>query len=163
MFHWSLITFLSLTTGLVGCESLQRKLTRKPKHPTPPPSPIISFQDYTRAMTPLDRYRKHWVLFGYWNGELLQELQGASLNPKRLKRASAESLDELRALHGWLQEEPAAWLWPLIEERVTIDRQFQRGAVTSAHANIAWRMLEAQTRRINREFSWRDVEDRLKQ
>ena len=85
---------LSLVAA-VGCESLQRKFTRQPTHAAPPPNPIINFQDYSRAMTPLERYQKHYLIFGYWNDTLLAGLQERSLNPKRVLRASEESLHEL--------------------------------------------------------------------
>ncbi len=148
--------------GVTGCESLQRKFTRKPKHAPPRPSPIIVFQDYSRAMTPLDRYRKHSMMFDYWNDELIDALQSRPLNAKRYKHASSEALNELRTLHELLIEEVAARLSPLIDERMSIDRQLQSPAFGSSEIGMVWRRLERQTRTIEREFSWRDVEDTLK-
>jgi len=150
-------------TALSGCEALQRKLTRKPKHPKPPPTPIIQFLDYSKAMTPLDRYRKHYLVFDYWNDELIGGLQSQPLNPKRCRRASAEALAELETLKGLVTDEVAVRLAPLIEERLEIDRQIQRGSFAASQANVMWRTLEAQTRRFQREFYWRDVEDHLQQ
>src|SRR3989338_8735827 len=76
-----------LSAALTGCESLQRKLIRKPKN-RPKPTPIVTFTDYTRTMTPLDRYRKHAVIFEYWNGELVKALEDTvpnqPVNQKRL-------------------------------------------------------------------------------
>jgi hypothetical protein len=148
--------------ALSGCEALQRKFTRKPKHPAAPPNPVIRFQDYTRAMTPMDRYRKHSVLFDYWNDELLETLQDAHPSPKRLKRASSESLSELKLLQGLLSEEKASHLSRFVDERARIDEQIQGGAVPQARANVLWRQLESQTRHLERDFSWHDVEDALK-
>ncbi|MBI3320642.1 MAG: hypothetical protein HYZ91_00035 [Candidatus Omnitrophica bacterium] len=154
-----------LTGSTVGCESLQRKFTRKPKDPTAAPSPILTFQDYTQAMTPLDRYRKHFLMFDYWNEDLMVALQettpNSAVNPKRLKRSSGESLAELRTLKALLVEEVGARLEPLIEERATIDRQLQRGDFSATELHRLSRTLEAQTRRIHRDFYWRDVEDHL--
>lgn len=156
-----LTAYCLLTTGLVGCESFQRKFTRRSK-PQPPPTPIISFQDYTQAMTPLDRYRKHYLIFQYWDGELLEAFQSQSPNPKRLKRASSESLGELQALQGLVTDDVAVRLSPLIEERAKIDEELQRGATGFPRASALQRVIEAQSRRIHREFFWRDVEDHLK-
>ena len=145
-----------------GCESLERKFTRKPKTPTERPNPVIVFQDYSQAMTPLERYRKHYLMFGYWNGELLEALQVPALNPKRITRASTESLSELTALRNLLESDLAGRLDPVIEARTAIDRQVQGASFGAAQAIRIVQVVEAQTRQINREFFWRDVQDHLK-
>ena len=150
-----------LLSGLTGCEGLQRKFTRKPRQAAAPPNPIISFQDYTRAMTPMERYRKHSIMFDYWNDELLDTLQDTHPSPKRLKRASSESLMELEALQGLLSEEKASRLSRFVEERVKINEQLQAGSLNWSQASILWQRLESQTRQIQRDFFWRDVEDDL--
>jgi len=164
--RWVLLVLItlhsSLFTGLTGCEALQRKFTRKPKRPAPTPSPIISFQDYSRTMTPLDRYRKHYMMFDYWNAALIESLQSSPSNPKRFKRASAEALAELETMRDLLSQEPAARLLPLVEARAQLDRQLQQGTFNVAQALVTIRTLEAQTRQISRDFFWRDVEDHLK-
>jgi hypothetical protein len=150
---------LSLVAG-VGCESLQRKFTRKPKRPVPPPAPIINFQDYSKAMTPIERYRKHYLLFTYWNDNLLDALRELSPNPKRIARASEESLNELKTLHSLLNEETAQRFEPLVDERTRVHQQVQRHY--SPERNIAIRRgLEQQTRTIRREWFWRRIEDSL--
>jgi len=160
-FHWSLVT-LSLVTVL-GCESLQKKFTRKPKTPSRP-SPIIAFQDYTRAMTPLDRYRKHYVLFDYWNDQLLDVLQdGNRANPKRIQRTSTESLSELEALQGLLRGDLAAQVSPLVEERRKMHQELATGSYTAFQLNRVRRALELQTRQVRRRFYWRYVEDQLQE
>ena len=150
-----------LMSGLTGCESLQKKLTRKPKQPKAAPTPVIQFQDYSRAMTPLDRYRKHYLIFDYWNGELFDALQSRPLNPKRYRRASSDALGELQALQGLLTEELAERLAPLIEDRTTLDTRLRQGGISDSQVPIIQRDLEAQTRRFQREFFWRKVQDHL--
>ena len=166
MRHRALVYLVSgvclLLIGLTGCEGLQRKFTRKPKHAAAPANPIISFQDYTRAMTPMERYRKHAIMFDYWNDELLDTLQDTHPSPKRLKRASSESLMELEALQGLLSEEKSSHLNQFVEERVKINEQLQAGSLNWSQTSILWQRLESQTRHIQRDFSWRDVEDDLK-
>ena len=147
-----------LLSGITGCESFQRKFTRKPNKPQAFPSPIINFQDYSQTMTPLDRYRKHYLMFDYWNGELIDALKSSPLNPKRFRRSSTESLTELDTLRGLLTEDLAAHLTPLLKERAKLDQQLQSGSLNPAVANRAWQLLEAQTRQIHRGFFWRDVE-----
>ncbi len=151
-----------LCVVLSGCESLQKKITRKPKHAPPAPNPITLFQDYSRAMTPIDRYRKHYLIFDYWNDDLLDSLAEHSPNPKRYRRASSEALDELRQMQLLVTEETAAQFTPFIEEREKLDRQFQSPAFNTSQIQILSRDLEAQKRAIHRQFFWRDVQDHLK-
>ena len=142
---------------------MQRKFTRKPKFSTERKTPIINFQDYSGAMTPLDRYRKHALMFDYWNDQLLEELGTPSSSPKRLKHASGEALTELKTLCQLLADEPAARLSPLVEERATLDAQIQSGGVAAIQVGVLRRQLESQTRQIERDFSsWRKMEDQLK-
>ena len=155
------VVWMVLAVGLSGCESLQRKFTRKPKHPEPVPSPIIQFQDYTRTMTPLDRYRKHYLMFDYWNSELLDALQQPPLNSKRFRRDSSETLGELQTLQQLLNDGLASRLAPLIKERMRFDQDLRSGSFSDAQASALLRTLEAQTRQIHREFFWRDVQDQL--
>lgn len=155
-----LTAFCLLLTG--GCESLQRKLTRKPKVPPPRPTPVIRFEDYSKAMTPMDRYRKHYLLFDYWNQELTDALMSQPMNPKRLTRASNESLVELRSLQNLLAPETAERLVPVIEQREVMNRRLQSSSFSTVEANPVVRSLDSQTRQIRREFFWRNVQDRLK-
>jgi hypothetical protein len=159
-----LVAWLLAAAGVAtlgGCEALQRKLTRKPKHPPPRPSPIIQFQDYSRAMTPLERYRKHALLFDYWNDELMAALRTASVNTKRIRHTSTEALAELRMLQRLLSPEWARRLEPLVAARVRMDAQLQQGTFAPSQVNTMWRTLERQARQIHREFHWRTVEDRM--
>lgn len=154
---------LLLAMSVSGCESLQRKLTRRSKQPKPAPTPIINFQDYSKAFTPLDRYRKHYLIFDYWQEDLLEALGRQPLNPKRVRIASTESLAELGALQQLLVEDAAAPLAALLEERAGFDRQLQAGLLNETQASSLRRRLEQQGRRIHREFFWRDIEDQLKE
>ncbi|MBI4596829.1 MAG: hypothetical protein HY737_00325 [Candidatus Omnitrophica bacterium] len=153
-----------LSAGLVGCESLQKKLTRKSKRAPASPTPIINFLDYSRAMTPLDRYRKHALMFDYWNDQVLQALASPPINPKRYKHASAEALNELNTMQTLVAEDVAARLAPMIEERTAMNHELQHyvGEMNSAQASAIHRRIDAQTRQIQRSFSWRDVQDQLK-
>ncbi|MBI3319296.1 MAG: hypothetical protein HYZ89_01740 [Candidatus Omnitrophica bacterium] len=113
-------------------------------------------------MTPLDRYRKHYVLFDYWNEQLLDELKPTA-NPKRLRQASAESLKELQVLHELLQDDAASGVVRLLDERGRLDQQLQTGSYTPSQLDLFRRQLEPQTRQIRRELFWRKVEDHLKE
>ena len=152
-----------LGIGLTGCESLERKFTRRSKRPAQAPSPIISFQDYSRAMTPLDRYRKHYLLFEYWNEELVEALRSGSPNSKRFTRASTEALAEMEVLTSLVTDDLAARLAPLVEARAKVNRQLQSRSVSAFQATAVLGVLESQTRQIEREFFWRDVQDSLKE
>jgi len=111
----------------------------------------------------LDRYRKHFLMFEYWNGELIESLRQPPINPKRFRRASSEALAEMEQLKALLSEDAAARLAPHIETRKTIDAQLQSGSVLEAQASALWHELNAQTRQLHRQFYWREVEEMLNQ
>ena len=158
---YPLVTVVLLVIGLMGCESLARKFTRKPKHGPERPSPVISFKDYGNGSTPLDRYRKHYMLFEYWNAELMDELQQAMMNAKRARRASHEAVQELQILRGLLQEPLRARIDPVIGQRQQLDGQLKTDALTAAQRATVSRLLEQQTRQLHRDFASRKVQDKL--
>ncbi len=144
-----------------GCESLQRKFTRKPKVAVAPPSPIIKFQDYTRVLTPIDRYRKHYLMFEYWTGELIREL-GRQVgqeptNLKRIQATSQESLAELEILHSLLNEQAAARMAPLLSARSKADAKLQV-RLDAPRVRLMQGVLETHKRQIHRKFHWRKIE-----
>ena len=151
-----------LLLAVVGCESLQRKFTRKSKHPAERPTPIINFQDYTQAMTPEDRYRKHYLMFQYYNDELIAAFSDDPISQKRVRQMSGESLSELKKLQGLLQDSVAERLAALIGERARLDHRLQSSRYLPGEQATIQRTLESQTRRIDREFFWKDVQDYLK-
>ncbi len=151
-----------LFAALTGCEALQRKLTRKPKLTQERLTPIITFEDYTTLITPEDRYRKHYLMFDYWNAQLLEALQDRSINLKRIARSAETSFAELQALRDLLQEERAVALSTVLQERAAITRQLQAHSLTIARVDALRRVLERQARDIHRDFFWRDVDDHIK-
>lgn len=148
--------------GTTGCESLQKKFVRKSKKPPERSAAILVFEDYSRAMTPLDRYRRHALLFDYWNQDLLDALQRDPINLKRIRRGSAESLAELTVLRDLVDEPTAQRIDALIRQRARIERAIRVPGATAARLSGARDLVEAHARQLHRELSWRDVEDRLK-
>ena len=160
----SMVIVLSAVCCLLsasGCESFQRKFQRKSKSERPP-TPIISFHDYSGTMTPLERYRKHYLMFEYWNQDVIDALQVGSPNPKRYRQSSEEALNELHTLQSLLNDDLAARLTPLIEERTKIHRQIQSPVFNASQAAGVAQSFDRQTRQIHREFFWRDVQEHLK-
>lgn len=146
-----------------GCESMQRKFTRRQKGGTEPEvAPIITFEDYARSITPLDLYRKHYLMFEYWNSELQSELEDSAMNPKRIRLASEESLTELQQLQRYLTNEAAVPLAPVLEERRRLDVRLQDRGLTRADAQVLKKTVDAHARLMNGQFFWRVVKDRLK-
>ena len=159
-FAWVVACCLLLVASITGCESLQRKLTRK-KKAQPPPAPVTVFQDYSAAMTPLDRYQKHYAIFDYWNAGLLAALEARPLNPKRVTLASTEALGELETMKTLLTEAAAARLDLLVKEQAEIHREAIGPGLDARSATVA-RRLEAHIRSIHRDFFWRKIQDELK-
>lgn len=161
MSTWLVACCLLLVAALTGCESLQRKLTRK-KKTQPPPAPVTVFQDYSAAMTPLARYQKHYAIFDYWNAGLLAALEARPLNPKRVTLASTEALGELETMNTLLTEAAAARLDPLVKEQTKIHREVLSPGLDAYRSATVARRLEAHTRSIHRDFFWRKIQDELK-
>lgn len=147
----------------IGCEQLQRKFTRKPNVERERPSAIIQFRDYDQALTPLEFYKKHYTLFRFRNQELLHAMSDVSINHKRLKKNSAESLKELEQLRGLLNGVAAEQMGAIIAEREGLDRQLWASRVGRAQMNVIRTAFERQARMIHSSFYWKDVEDSLLQ
>ena len=113
-------------------------------------------------MTPADRYRKHYLMFDYWNGELMDGLRAKPLNAKRIKLASSEALNEMTTLRSLMAEDSEGQFAPLVERRTRINQEVQAGRVSELTANAFWHELETQSRTLHRDLFWRKVQDRLK-
>lgn len=154
---------VAVAAGISGCsESWQKKFVRKRPASVERPSPVVRFQDYAGAMTPLERYRKHFLMFEYWNLQLLDELAEPTANPRRFRRASEQSLEELRQLHALLAEAKAQAVEPIVAARGRLDQQIQAGPYHPANLSSIRMSLDAQTRQIDREMDWRHVDQELK-
>lgn len=157
-----LLLAAALLVAGAGCESMQRKFTRTKTKDEAAPSPVISFEDYNRSVTPLDLYRKHYLMFEYWNSELQNELESRAINPKRLRLASDESLIELGQLQGLLTEEAGVPLTAVIQERRAVDRQLRDANLNPSQAQVIKKTIDAHGRLLNGRFFWRSVKDQLK-
>ena len=157
---WGSIAVCALGFWGSGCETLQQKFVRKSKT-TKRDSPIILFEDYTSTQTPLDRYRKHYAMFDYWNAQLLDELSAREVNTKRVHQASVEALKELQSLKAMLSDELQGTAGQFIRDRGRFDLAIQRGDAASSQRDWLRRDVEAQTRQIHRTLFWRKVEDHL--
>lgn len=140
---------------------MQKKFIRQAK-PQPRPSPIINFENYTLGATPLERYRKHYMVFDYWNAELLDALAPSASNPKRIRRASQESLSQLQQMTMLLDEPTAASVQPLLEERRKLDRQLQDRGDDLTQLSVIRQRAELNQRRIHRLMSVSKVQERLR-
>lgn len=159
-------TVASLAAGILvamscaGCESLQRKFTRKSKTPPERPNPVIHFQDYSKDITPLDLYRKHFLMYEYWEADLVESMTTSRFSIKRVRHASSGALDELTELRKLVPGASGERLQALLAERMQVHRRLQ-GPVSPAQVDAVRRQIEAQSRAIHREFSWRKVDDLL--
>jgi hypothetical protein len=156
------VVVAGVVLACAGCESMQKKFTRKPKEPVARPSPVVSFRNYMEGTTPMERYRKHYAMFSYWNDQLITELQQRDVSPKRAKRASQGALQELDTLRDLLRDDAVAELQPIIQGWVQVDKQLDSTVTAGVQLKSTARILETQTRQLSRRFDWRKVEDRLK-
>ena len=157
----SLLLAIALLAG-AGCESMQQKFTRRKTKVEEAPAPVITFEDYSRTQTPLDLYRKHYLMFEYWNSELQDALESSPVNPKRVRLASEESYLELQSLQRLLTEEAGAPLAAVLEERRGLNAQLNNQSLSRPAAQLLKKPIDAHARLINGQFFWRTMKDRLK-
>jgi hypothetical protein len=99
-------------------------------------------------------------MYDYWNHELMDSLQQPPLNPKRYRKASAESVTELEVLRSLLDEEAAARLAPLIDERAGVVKRLN-GSFSDTQAPLLLRDIELHTGRLHREFKPGEIQESL--
>jgi hypothetical protein len=145
-----------------GCsEAMQKKFIRQ-KKAEPRPSPITQFDDYRQSLTPVDQYRKHYMMFEYWNAQLLDSLVSTSGNAKRVQRASSEALHELRQLVAMVQGPLAAQVQSLLAQREQLDRQLRDSIEDQSQLSLLRQRVELSQRKIHRLMAVSKVEELLK-
>ena len=95
-----MVFFIAVT--LAGCDSLQRKFTRKKKETKPVPR-LYQLKKYdVKPSTEL--YSKHYAYWQSWMSELIQDLGG---NHKKDVRCIDEALSQLSDMRNILVQEKA--------------------------------------------------------
>jgi hypothetical protein len=100
------IMIFFIAAGLAGCDSLQRKFTRKKKYVKPIPR-LYQLKKYD-VKPSAALYSKHYAYWQSWMSELIQELGD---NHKKDIRCIDEALSQLSDMRNILVQEKAEELY----------------------------------------------------
>lgn len=143
--------------GMVGCDAVQRKFTRK-KKAAPKKPRIYQVQKYEKKPTP-ELYNKHFVYWQTWSGELIEVL---GQNKKKDVRCIDEMVGNLKDMQNILVKEKGDELQPHIDTAVDIKNTISRGDMSFSVRNSVHSTLEREDRAIKREFITSKVKNQLK-
>ncbi len=162
--QWTrLAVLMVLAVTLSGCETFLLKFKRDKGTPEARPLPVFRYQNYGKDMTPAERYQKAFGQFDYWQEQLLVAVSRGSMNAKTIRHASFQSLDALKKMQDLLPPEYQEKMVDVLEQRTNINADFELGKFNGYRMHQARRILEAQERKIRREFALKDVQSVLQE
>ena len=149
---------LLVAVTFTGCDSIQKKFTRKKKETRPIPK-LYQIKKYD-VKPSVALYNKHYAYWQSWMSELLQDLGG---NRKKDARCVDEALNQARSMQNILVQEKADELEKQIlgieEARDTIVRE----ELSQFNRNQILMILERADRNIKREFSAKRIKGYIKE
>lgn len=146
-----------LIVSLTGCDSLQRKFTRKKKEPVKAPR-FYQLKKYEKKPTP-ELYKKHYAYWVSWQSELIEV---AGENSKKDKRCIEEIIGNLYDMQNILVKEKGDELTPHIERLLRVKDIIFRGDLNRANRDYVISTLQHEDRVIKSNFNYSKVKDYLK-
>ncbi len=152
----ALIIFFS--AHLAGCETIQRKFTRKRKRK--PVRPRFYQQGQDRARPNLELYMMHYTYWKTWQKDLVSD---AGINNKRDRLAADEISSHLNDMKKYLKEDKAKKLDKYIKDVNNITFQIARGgSAVKMRLGFLKQRLDNLTARIARNFYYKKITDDIK-
>ncbi len=150
-----LICVLLVTS--IGCAGLQRKFTRKKKEEVKA-GPVITTYDYAKDLRVDELYRKRFLFWKSWQGELIERMDGTYKKRMECYENAVMNLEEMRK---YLSLARVKELDPFIEEIKSIDPDIKKKRLSRSEKYRMSHMLEMTKRRIDKQFSYSKVKDSL--
>jgi len=148
-----------LLTSLAGCETIQRKFTRKPKEPVKP-VPKFYEEEYKSEYPNSTLYDNHYMYWKAWMDELITALEGD--NNKKQKQTVEYALGEIKSMQRYLMDVKAQELQKDIDDLDKIAKKINLGTLTSGMA-ISLRVdADRHLMRVKKDFSLSQVKDYIK-
>ena len=154
----SFFIILFMILSLAGCDSLQRKFTRKKKEAVKMPR-IYQEKKYIKKPSP-ELYKKHYSYWTSWQSELIQVLGN---NHKKDMRCIDEAVSNLRDMQSILVPKKAEELQPHIDKLARVRETIFNEELTQANRDYVLRTLEREDRYIKREFHYNKVKKYLRE
>jgi len=147
------VLFVSFT----GCAGLQRKFTRKKKKEERI-TPVITTYDYAKDLRVDELYKKRFLYWKSWQGELIERMDGAY---KKRRECYEHLVMNLMEMKKYLSRTKAEELELFIEEIKSIDPDIKKKRLSRSERHRMTHMLERTKRRIDKKFSYSKVKDLL--
>lgn len=160
MFKNRFLTYVLISIFFIsfaGCAGLQRKFTRKKKKEEKP-APVITTYDYAKDLRVVELYKKHFLYWKTWQGELIERMDAAY---KKRIECYDHALMNLEEMEKYLAEPKAKELKPFIEKIMSIDPGIRKKNLSKSEKNKMRSLLEKTMRRIDKGFSYSKVKDFL--
>lgn len=139
--------------GLIGCESLQKKFTRKKKTKDSQEAMVIAPRDYSAHPFPNDvLYKQYFVYWKSWNQELVSSLSDRDSH-KKIVDCLKQSLLNLDKMRSYLVEEKAVALDVYVAKTQDLkDAVEKTPSMVPSQANDYRYTAERILSSVNREF-----------
>ena len=154
----AVIMIICVAVTLVGCDSLQKKFTRKKKETKPIPR-LYQIKKYDIKPS-VALYSKHYAYWQSWMSELLQDL---GQNSKKDVRSVEEALNQARSMQSILVQEKADQLEKQIKEIEEAKDVIVREELSQFNKSQVLMTLERADRTIKRDFSAKKIKDYIRE
>jgi len=148
---------LILMLELTGCETLQRKFTRKKKKQ--PIKPRFYQEGLAETRPNLELYMMHYTYWKSWHEDLVVN---AGVNSKRDALACSEVIGNLLDMKKRLVEEKAKELDIYIEQLKKITKELMAGGSTAMRLGYLKQRMDMIRSRIVRKFYYKKVREYIK-
>ncbi|MCX5678478.1 MAG: hypothetical protein NTY76_05150 [Candidatus Omnitrophica bacterium] len=152
----AMVFFIALT--LTGCDSLQRKFTRKKKETKPIPR-LYQLKKYDIKPSAA-LYSKHYAYWQSWMSELIQDLGG---NRKKDIRCVEEALNQLHDMRNILVQEKADALTKHMHRLEGVRDTIVNEELSQYNRSQVLMTLEREDRTIKREFDVASIKKYIKE
>jgi hypothetical protein len=158
-FLFSVLCFLF---SAIGCQTLVRKFTRKPKGEPKKEVPLFQPQEYPDIGQTADQlYKDYFLFWENWADELIAHLSERA-NSKKQKECAREALDNLIKMQSLLNEEKSNVLTPLVNEFISIKDAVFAGNLDGATLYSLRRKAERIKSRVHRDFVYKKIQNDIK-
>ncbi len=148
-----------VASSLAGCETVQRKFTRKAKEPKHVTSVIpLSEGSYQKKFSNEFYYKSHYTLWKSWHSDLIQSL---GENQRKVERAGQEALGHLTELKAYLVPEKQAELNFQIEDLSKIVGRINAGNTSASEIPFMRASLEKIRRIVASNFYFNKIKDQM--
>ena len=152
---FAMVFFLAMT--LTGCDSIQRKFTRKKKETKPIPR-LYQLKKYD-VKPSAELYSKHYAYWQSWMSELIQDLGD---NHKKDVRCIDEALSQLHDMQNILVQEKADALTKHIRRIEEAREIIIKEGLSQYNRNQIIMTLEREDRTVKSEFAVARIKDNIR-